>query len=310
MNRLGWKWRIGLLIGLCLGGFNLTGAQTESRPAPQAVFAALVTRDSSQAALNYGLLGDPVTALAYAENVSTPSNGLQRQTIEWALGLKRWSLAQRLLTVRLEAGTDEAWAHHQLGLLTAMNDKRAALAHLQAAWGMDETYAEAELIATLTDNTDSRALAFQVGTTLADRGYYALAERAFTESAIFAASPAESLASVGLMRALQGLDYVPWLTHAQTLAPQSPEVYTLTGLSHRAAGYFVDSLNALLVALNLAPLDPEINAQVAEAYSVIGDEQSAAFWYGQAVLLSDTPRYRQAYDAARTAIPPLPTLAP
>lgn len=286
-------------------------AQRESVSAPQAVFTALVTGDRTTAALTYPLLGDPVTALAHAQNIVQPSVSLRRHTAELAIGLRRWSLAQTSLENLLIEDNTSTWAHHQLGLLIAHTDKQTALNHLRAAWELDMAYAEPELIGTLTDNTDARTLAFQVGTVLADRSYYALAERAFADSTIFAPSPAESLASVGLMRALQGLDYAPWLTQAQALAPTSPEVYTLSGLTYRAARLYFDSLNAFIVALNLAPLDPEINAQLAESYALINDTRSAAFWYGQASALSGgDSRYKQAYEAAQTAIPPSPTLAP
>jgi len=301
-------WRYIRRLGgvLALGTlFSLTLAQGSFMPAPQRAYQALVNRDSAQAVSAYQLLGDPVTALAHAQVIAAPEAVLLRQTAELALGLRRWDIAQARLEQLLTAESDAAWANQALGLLLATTDKQAALSHLQKAWDLDEIYAQPVLIATLTDNTDARALAYQVGTTLAELEYYALAEYAFAESAIFAASPAEALASIGLMRALQGLDYQRWVSQAGTLAPNSPEVHTLIGLAHRAASYPFDSLTEFLIALNLAPLDPEINAQLAEAYAVLGDVRSAAFWHGQAAILSgDAPRYVESYHAAQTAVPP------
>jgi|GEM_PF-2565876 len=292
-----------------------TLAQNQFIPAPQRAYQALVNSDAVQAVSAYQLIGDSVTALAYAQTIANPSPALQKQTAELALGLRQWGVAQHALEQLIRADSDIAWAHYQLGLLLAATDKQAALSHLESARRLDEAYAQPTLTATLTDNTDTRALAYQVGTVLADLEQYPLAESAFTESAIFATSPAESLASVGLMRALQGLDYQPWVTQAQTLAPNSPEVHTLIGLAHRAAGYAFDSLTEFIIAINLAPLDPEINAQLAEAYAVLGDAHSAAFWHGQAAALSgDDPHYLDTYHAAQTALPPnsvqIPPIAP
>lgn len=294
---------IGLMLVLLL---SVSSAQQELLPAPENLFRALVTGDASSAALTYHLLGDPQTALAYADTFSEPSPTLLRQKAEWALGLGRWDVAEKALEDLLLVTTpDPAWTHHQLGLLLAITDKQKAITHLETAWGMDEAYQESALIGTLTDNTNARILAFQVATVLAEQKYYALAERAFAESAIFTASPAESLASVGLMRALQGLDYHPWIAQAEALSPNSPQVHTLIGLAHRAAGRAFDSLNSFIIALNLSPIDPEINAQIAEAYTILGDSRSAAFWYSQAIALSnDGSRYQAAYAAAQTAIPP------
>jgi len=299
LRRLGAALAVGMLVSLTL-------AQGQSAPATQRVFQALVNHDSAQAALAYQRIGDPVTALAYAQTTSpAPDAALLRQSAELALSLRRWDIARAGLEQILAADPADAWAHHQLGKLLAAIDKRSAIAHLNTAWTLDETYAQPLLIGTLSSNTDTRALAYQVGTTLADLGDYGLAEYAFIESAIFTASPSESLASVGLMRALQGLDYLPWVSQAQALAPESPEVHTLIGLAHRAAGLPFESLTELTIALNLAPLDPEINAQIANAYAVLGDEYSAAFWHGQAAILSgQDPHYVEAYHAAQTALPP------
>lgn len=304
------RWMIMFALAACgaAGVFGLSLAQDiDLLPVPHRLYQALATGDTARSASAYRALGDPASALSRALAITNPSEADLRQTAELALDIRRWESARLALGALVERQPSDGWAHGQLGVLLAADDRQAALGHLREALALGDPTA-ADLIAVLEANTDRRTLAYEVGSALAALEQYPAAEYAFAQAAIFSPSPAEAVASVGLVRALQGLDYLPWLEHAQALAPSSAEVHTLSGLAHRAAGRAFESLESLLVALERSPLDPEINAQVAEAYLLLGDEQSSLFWLSQAALLGgETSRYTEAYRAAAAALtrPPL-----
>jgi tetratricopeptide (TPR) repeat protein len=284
---------------LWIGG--QAGSQAEPS-APARLYQARAGGDAAGAAQAYRLLGDPVSALAYGYRQPDPSAALLRAMAEWALAAQHHEAAADLLGRLIAQDPRDGWAHLRLGLLLAASEKAEALAHLQTAWTLGQA-PPLPVMAALTDNTNPRTLAFEVGTALSEAGEYALAERAFEQAVTRSPFPAEAMASVGLARALQGLVYEPWAEAAVRAAPTSSTVYVLNGLAYRAGGRAFESLGALLGALNLAPLDPEINAQVAQAYALLGDEQSAAYWHGQAAAISgQDARYVKPYRTAQAVL--------
>lgn len=305
--------RLGLfalgIAGAVLGAF---ASAQDALPTPDALYRAKVRGDALAAASGYIALGDLTTGYGLLRAVPTPSDATLRRRAALAEQLGFEDEALRDFQILVARTPLDPVVFKRAGVLLARRATRdGAISHLTRAFQLGDT-SVAPLLATLRDNTDPLALDYEVGATLAEMDEYRAAEQRFFEARLWPPVAAEALASVGLMRALQGLGYEAWLTEAVAYAPRSAEVYVLSGLAHRAAGRPFESLTALINALNLAPLDPEINAQLAEAYALLGDQTSAAFWASQALALApDEVRYADAYATAQanlpTALPPTAT---
>lgn len=256
-------------------------------------------------------LGDLSAAVAHWEAallLEPEDIELMRRTAELYVQRGRWPDALDAVRRLLAALPDDAWANLHLGLLLAPTSpanaetalRRAAQAGMQPPPGLIDTLE--------TGRRERRSVALAVGAVLADAKLYAYAERAFGIAATLDVARGESLASVALMRGLQGKDGGRWLDEALATTPNSPQVHAAAGLYYRATGYLFESLQAFAAALELAPLDAHFNAELAAAYALIGDGISAAFWYGQAARLAPgDPRYAGLFQAAvATLTPPAP----
>jgi tetratricopeptide (TPR) repeat protein len=308
--------RVALRFGLCALGIAgaMLGAFARAQdplPPPDALYRAMVRGDALAAASGYVALGDLATGYGLLRAVPAPSDATLRRRAALAEQLGFESAALRDVELLVARTPLDPAVFKRAGVLSARRATRdEAITHLARALQLGDATV-APLLATLRDNTEPLALDYEVASTLAEMGEYRAAERRFLEASVWPPVTAESLASVGLMRALQGLGYEAWLAEASAYAPRSAEVYVLSGLAHRAAGRPFESLEALIGALNLTPLDAEVNAQVSQAYALLGDQTSAAFWASQAQALApDDPRYADAYATAQanlpTTIPPTP----
>ena len=254
-------------------------------------------------------LDDLNAALAHWEAglLLSPNNELlMRRTAELYIQRGRWPEALTAVRRLLGAVPDDAWGNLHLGMILSPSapDEAANALRRAAQAGMPPPN---ELIQVLeTERTNLRGIALEVGAVFADAGLYAYAERAFELAAtVNVAARGEALASVGLMRGLQGKDGQRWIDAAVAAAPTSPQVHTAAGLYYRATGQNFESLEAFSAAISAAPLDPELYTELARSYELIGDGISAAYWYSEAARIAPgNPRYAELHQAASATLTP------
>lgn len=251
------------------------------------------TPEQRRAAANaYAALGDLRRAAALWERAAPPDAPTLRRLSETYLELGDWPKAldalERLLALD---GVDIAWANFQLGLIRASFDPARALAHLRAA-EPDYGASLAPLIAALQSNPSP----VRVGIALADAELWPYAELAFSQ----VGDDALALAYAGLARDRQGKDGSAQIARAVALDARSAQVRYLEGLHWRQVGDYQASLDALVQATALDPENPALYTELASAYRLLGDLDSAERWYAQAVTVSNgDPRFQAVLDAFR-----------
>lgn len=265
-----------------------------------------------QAADLYIELKDLNAALAHWEAallLSPDDELLMRRTAELYIQRGRWPEALTAVRRLLGAVPDDAWGNLHLGMILSASAPDDALGALRRAVQAGLPPPDELIVVLDTARANPRGLALEVGAVFANAGLYAYAERAFELAATLdVTARGEALASVGLMRGLQGKDGQRWIDAAVAAAPESPQVHTAAGLYYRATGQNFASLQAFAAAVSAAPLDPELYTELARSYALIGDGISAAYWYGEAARIApDNPRYAELHQtASATLTPPAP----
>jgi tetratricopeptide (TPR) repeat protein len=263
-----------------------------------------------QAAELYIALDDLNAALAHWEAallLSPNDELLMRRTAELYIQRGRWPEALAAVRRLLGAVPDDGWGNLHLGMILSPSapDEAADALRRAAQAGVPPPD---DLITVLeTTRANQRGLALEIGAVFANASLYAYAERAFELAATLdVAARAEALASVGLMRGLQGKDGQRWIDEAVASAPESPQVHTAAGLYYRATGQHFESLQAFAAAVSAAPLDPELYAELARSYELLGDGISAAYWYSEAARIApNNPRYTQLHQTAAATLTPI-----
>jgi predicted Zn-dependent protease len=252
------------------------------------LYAVLVQAEESgwnadlriQAADLYIELNDLNAALAHWEAallLSPDDELLMRRTAELYIQRGRWPEALTAVRRLLSAMPDDAWGNLHLGMILSASAPDEAAGALRRAAQAGFPPPDELIIVLETERANPRGLALEVGALFADAGLYAYAERAFELAATLdVAARGEALASVGLMRGLQGKDGQRWIDAAVAAASDSPQVHTAAGLYYRATGQNFESLQAFAAAVSAAPLDPELYTELARSYELIGDGISAA----------------------------------
>lgn len=265
-----------------------------------------------QAADLYIELKDLNAALAHWEAavlLSPDDELLMRRTAELYIQRGRWPEALTAVRRLLGAVPDDAWGNLHLGMILSASAPDDALGALRRAAQAGLPPPDELIVVLDTARANPRGLALEVGAVFANAGLYAYAERAFELAATLdVTARGEALASIGLMRGLQGKDGQRWIDAAVAAAPESPQVHTAAGLYYRATGQNFASLQAFAAAVSAAPLDPELYTELARSYALIGDGISAAYWYGEAARIApDNPRYAELHQtASATLTPPAP----
>lgn len=283
-----------VLIGLAL--FASAAAAQPATPAEQLypilAEAARIgwTADHRRAAAELTLaLGDVDAALAHYEAallIDPHDEITARRAAELAVQNSRWDRAADALRQLIALVPEDPWANLHLGLILAPAAPHESLTHLRRA-AQTGMAPPAGLIETLEQFTAARTgLPLAVGAVMTDAALYGYAERAFELAVALDPDTAQALASVALVRAIQGKDGQPWLDQALELGSESARVYVAAGLYYRAIGQDFISLEMFLNALSRDPLDPEINAEVATSYGLLGDTATADFWARQAQMLA------------------------
>jgi tetratricopeptide (TPR) repeat protein len=235
-------------------------------------------------------LGDVSRAAAYWELAvkNDPTDlGVAKQLARTDLDLQDWSAAVIALNHVIKLSPDDTWAHYQLGLLQAAFDPQQALVHLRTA-SREPTYRDTATALLFLGGAKANdpTTVMRVGLVFASLHLWGYAEMVFQYAVDLAAPFPEALAYTGLARDNQGKDGGSQIEQAVTLAPLNAQVRYLEGLHLRLGGDNSASLNALLQAMNLDPLNPAYAAELGSAYQLVDQLGQAEYWLKQAVALS------------------------
>ena len=233
--------------------------------------------------------GDLVRAAAYWENAGDDP-AVVRALAEAYVELGEWSRAADTLLRLLEQQPEDSWANFQLGVIFAAVAPERALPYLQAALP-----AYGETLAPVIEGA-RRGDPLRVGMALAEARLWAYAELAFEQ-----VPSARGYAYSGFVRDQQGKDGGALIQAAVALEPDDAQVRLLEGLHYRTIGERRASLDAIITAAALDPLNPAIYAELGAAYELVGDVVTARRWLEYAVTLSgNDPKFQailEAFDA-------------
>ena len=245
-------------------------------------------------------VGDFSRAVSYwelAAKLQPDDAPLMRRLAQAYLELERWSQAVMALS-RVVEQSDDNWARFQLGILQSVYDSRAATEYLNLA-ARDPQYqgVVTALLPALGERSEL-ARAMRLGTTLATYTYWPAAEYVFQYAASMTPVFPEALAYVGIARDQQGKDGSIQIAQAVALAPDTAQVRYLEGIHYQLIQNPDASLQSLLLATTLDPLNPAYAAELGTTYDRMGIAVSAEYWYKAAVTLSNSdPRFEELLTA-------------
>jgi tetratricopeptide (TPR) repeat protein len=265
--------------------------------------------DAHQRAGNIAVeIGDFDTAAAHWQAALTlqPNSPNVLQALARAyIEAQDWTAAVDTLRALVALTPDNTWAQFQLGLILAPINPSQATQHLDVAL-TDPTYAErAFLIRAILrrypNEVVSGITAAQVGMTLVELGLWGNAEFAFRHAADMQQSASQvyavTLAYVGFTREMQGKTSADWINLAVNIAPDSPQVRYLQGLSLRNYGEYQASIEAFGYAILNDPTNPAYYVEIGNTYWEIQDVVSAEYWLRQAVIAANgDPQFRRIYE--------------
>jgi tetratricopeptide (TPR) repeat protein len=203
------------------------------------------------------------------------------------------ALAQAALERWLALDPADAGAHLALGILLAPVAPGQAAIHLQRAAQSPDLEAVA-----LAINRAAQISPEAVGWALFERKLWPQAELAFTQAAANPALAAEALAALALSRDYQSKDGALWMARALAQSPENANVRAMQGIHLRLQGDLEGSLQALMIAADLAPESAPILAQLGAAWQQRGDLDEALRWYEQALARAGgDPRYQALVDS-------------
>jgi tetratricopeptide (TPR) repeat protein len=233
-------------------------------------------------------MGDQSRALAHwqASYDAFPALELGRQIAELYIAQGRYAQALDTLWQAHRTAPDDRFTNAMLGFLLAPGDPLAAAPHLSAA-AFDDAYGDAALplSSLIASEPRSPQYASRVGAVLAATGRYALAEAAFRQAVADNYPYPAAMAQAGWMRILQNKDGHAWIQLAATLAPQDASVRLTQALLLRSQGAYQEAIQALELALNAEPQNPVLYAEMANTYTALGMDDTAAQWQMQADTL-------------------------
>lgn len=209
-----------------------------------------------------------------------------------------WSTAHEALQVLVAASPADAEARLDLGLLVALEDPAAALAHLEAAvvlgGGGQALLASrvAEATRAAPPGPPTPAYLVTLGQELARAGRWSLAEPAFARAVQLRPGFALGHAYLGLARDETGKDGGPDLRRAIGLLPGSSLIHTFLGRHWLARGNLEAASAEFETAAILDLADPAPLAHLGEVYSRRGNLESAEAAFRAAVLRApDEPAF-------------------
>ncbi|MEM6527185.1 MAG: tetratricopeptide repeat protein [Chloroflexota bacterium] len=250
-------------------------------------------------------IGDPEKALFHRLQATSQYNDalLWRQIAETYVDRREWGHAADSMARILEAEPQNTWASFHLGMLRAPFRPAEAEEYLRQA-ALDPLYNRAARAVRVTiieareDATiDEARLPMLVGLTMTEHDLWPYAELAFDHANTLAAAIseepfAEALAYRGLAQDRQGVDGLDSMVAAVQADPNNAQIRYLLALHFRYTENYDASVNAMVQAVQLAPENPALYAELGTAYRLAGDLEQAEAWLQAAVATSNSaPEY-------------------
>lgn len=237
-------------------------------------------------------MGDFSRALFHweAANRQEANPNLLRQIAHIYLARGEWSLAWERIQALLALAPNDSWGLYHGGLILAPSDPMTAFRYLGQVVATDNPYTETaqaiNQVIVHQEQADSEVI-LRVAAILVSAQEWSLAENAYQYAADVYYPFPEATAYIGLMRILQGKNGERQIDQALHMADDNATVYYLAGVYWRAAGDYVQSEEALLVAILLQPNTANFYAELGNTYSAMGNRYEAELWLQTAVQISD-----------------------
>jgi tetratricopeptide (TPR) repeat protein len=210
---------------------------------------------------------------------------------------KQWAQASEVLATVARFAPSDAALLYRLGLIQALDEPDWAAVTLSQAATLTPDKAEdlGPLSATLDRWPDDPPDLFytRLGIGYLGLGELSLAEEAFSRSAAYNPAYGEALAYLGYVRARAGEPAMGTIQEAMALAPDSPTVLTLAGLTYKQLGRLYDARATFEQAYELDPNNPVLAVEIASTHRADHGYQWAELWMQEAVRLApNDPRFK------------------
>ncbi len=212
-------------------------------------------------------------------------------------GRGEWAAALSVLEALSRLEPRNGLLHYRIGLIRSLDMPEAAIISLAQAVALNP--ASAERLAALRASLDERAgqppdLAYaRLGIILVALEEYPLAEEALSRAVAYNRSYAEPLAYLAYTRARLGKSALGAAQQAVALAPDSPTVRYLAGLTWKQLGRPVEARLEFEAAYDLDPTNPAFCVEIASTHRAESNLIWAEIWMQEATRLSsDDPRFR------------------
>lgn len=236
-------------------------------------------------------IGQPDRAYYHAQQYALSQTNLDalRQLAENRIQAHDWRDAHAWLTQLHQQRPFDTWANLQLALILAPSDPIQASRHLADISLADVSADDRDLILTLLPflQRPEEQTPLLVGQLLAQAGYFAHAENAFSHAGdVLYPNPIPRI-YWALMRVQQGKPFATVLQQSLEQIPDEPlddvaQLHRVAGLTYRLAGMFEASLHQWHIALALSADNPFDLAQIAMIHALQGDITIARAIYEQA----------------------------
>lgn len=232
---------------------------------------------------------DKARAVAHWQSSMTQDVIILQRLTQTLLDFNDWENAIDTMRQWLTIAPYEDFPNHQLGILLAARDPLQALNHLQATSPQIRDNERTQtLIGQLEKSPNDPLLPIRIGQTLFDQARFDYAEYAFMYGAMrnIQAAPVAN-AYLALTRQVQGKRSAEWMDAALKHGVNDPDIHHLNGIYLRDAGMYAESRDAFAWAVTLDLDNPRHYAELAKAYQLIGNLETARYWLEYAVLLSE-----------------------
>jgi len=246
------------------------------------------------------LLGDWDAAVPYWEQARAEGADLRSVTSRLLEAHRRvGDIAAAIgdLQALVTLDPERAETHYQLGLLLAAREPEAALSALLTAAALEPGLQEAvdqlsQGLSLTPEGADPAVRLFNAGRALAGLEEWRLAAEAFRQALLVNGAYPEAWAFLGESMHHLGLDGGEMLETAFQLEPDSLPVNLLYALYHRRQGSPEEALVYLEQAAEIAPDEPAVAAETAQALAEAGEIDQALENFLRAVEMSqDDPTY-------------------
>jgi Flp pilus assembly protein TadD len=210
---------------------------------------------------------------------------------------REWPQAVTVLRGLIQLDPSNAALYYQIGVILSLDAPEEALVALAEAVALDPARGErlAPLQASLEEQADQTPdLAYaRLGIILVTLEEYPLAEEALSRAVAHNRAYAEPLAYLAYVRARLGEPALGAAQQAVALAPDSPTVRYLAGLTWKQLNRPAEARVEFEAAYDLDPSNPAICVEIASTHRADASLEWAEIWMQEAVRLApDDARFR------------------